>query len=496
MLQRACRLLPGVLGLLLLAARPGEPPAAYLAFVGEAREALARGDTASGLAALDRALRVHPEGADAFMLLGRTYLRLGRYGEASSAFGRAADLLGAAAPEGVAALCARADALARQEKNLEAIDALQRALAAAPRRHTIHHDLGRIRLALGQLQAAAGEFRKEIALHRAPGGSPARAEPGSPLASSYEGLGIAAYRMGDDEAALAALASAPETVEVLYHRGLALSRLGRHEEALEAFRGALARDPDHRGALQNLARSAGALGLQQERRHALARFGDLYREEEQAKAVRVRVRDLRKAAERKALSGDLDGATALLDEAAGLAPDDLDLLMDLARWQYRAGERSRSERTLRRVLEREPLRAQAHYRLGRILAEQGDVEGAIASLERACQLAPMVLSYHVHLAQAYLRMGRAGEGVRELRLARRLEPDDPDGSFNLGVGLAQAGALREAAAELERAVRQGYGRPQVHLVLSRVYEGLGRTERSRKERQIYEQMIAAKEAGP
>lgn len=461
----------------------------------EARSALERGEPAASLEALDRALRADAEGVDAFLLLGRTYIVLARHDNAAAAFRRAAELAEAYSGPAAAidALYGMADALARGERNEEAIEALEKVLRIDPDRPAVHHDMGRIHLALGRLEAAAAEFRREIAL----GDSrtdPARA-PSRALGSSYEGLGVASYRLGNDDTAVAMLAKAPATAESRYHLGLSLSRLGRHEAAAAAFREALARDPDHRGALQGIARNAGVLGRDEERKEALARFQDHYRREEEDKARRVSVRDLRQTAERRALEGDLRGAVTALEEASALAPDDIDLLLDLARGQHDFGDGTAARVTLERVLAQSPLNAEGLYRLGRLAAESGDLAEAISLMERASRLAPTAPSYHVHLAQIYMRTGRPDDAVRELRLTRRLDPDDPDGAFNLGLGLAQSGDLAAAAAELETAVSLGYRRPEVHQVLGRLYEALGDPERSRRALETFER-VNRERSGP
>ncbi|HEY3176326.1 MAG TPA: tetratricopeptide repeat protein [Candidatus Polarisedimenticolia bacterium] len=464
---------------LIASQAPAPAPASYDQTVRRAGEALSRGDPVSALALLDQALRLNPEGPDGFVLLGRIYRKLGRQAEAAAALKRAAALLGESTPAGQDALCEMAAALASQERNVEAIEALRKVLAAAPRRIGVHHDIGEIELALGRLESAASEFREEIALHEGRPSDPA-------LVSAREMLGIAAYRMGDDETALASLLPGPGTVEGRFHLGLTLARQGRDEEAAAALRDVLRREPDHRGALQSLARVAGMLGLKEERSAALQRFQALYLKQEEGNALRISVRDLRARAEALRAAGDTAEAVDALEEATRLSPDDIDLLMDLGRLRQLAGDRARAEDAFRAVLRRDPLRADAQFRLARILTDKGDLAGATAAFEEAARIEPMATAYHVALAQLYLRMARTDDGVRELRLARRINPDDPESYFNLGVGLAQAGALADAASELEEAVRRGYRDPLVHQMLAQVYRRLGDLERSEKERLIYE----------
>jgi tetratricopeptide (TPR) repeat protein len=481
---RTMMLMSGLAGL-LAAQTPLLAADSYQQVVRQAGEALSRNDPVSALALLDQALRLNAEAPDGFVLLGRIYRKLGRHAEAAAALQRASSLLGETTPEGQDALCEMAAALAGEEHNIEAIETLRKVLAAAPKRIGVHRDIGEIELALAHLEAAASEFREEIALHQ---GRPSDLA----LESSYQMLGMAAYRMGDDETALSSLSKAPDTVEARYHMGLALARRGRNEEAAVALREVLKREPDHRGALQNMARVAGALGLEEERRASLEKFQKLYVKEEEAKALRVKVNDLRADADRKRVAGDTAGAIASFQEASRLSPDDLSLMFDLGRLYLLAGDRARAEESFRSVLARDPLRADAHDRLGRILADKGDLPAAIASMEEAARIEPMATSYHVALAQIYLRTGRTQDGVRELRLARRINPDDPEGYFNLGVGLAQAGSLVEAATEMEEAVRRGHKNPVAHQVLAQLYRALGDLDRSAKEQKIYESLAGAK----
>ncbi len=453
---------------------------AYLQSLQRAREALARNDSASGLKNLDQALRIDPEGTEALVLLGRTYTQMGLYDEAAATLRRAVELIG----DGPGALEARyglASALVEGERNDEAVEVLARLLAEDPKYPGAHLHLGRVYLSLGRLESASAEFEREIAV----GGGPGDA---SRLASASLGLGIAFYRLGDDSKALAALGKAPDLLDARYHTGLALARGGLQAEAAEALRDVLRRDPGHRGALQNLARCAAALGLEAERRDSLERLARLYEQEEEEKALRVEVRDRRTRAERLAKSGDHEGGVAALEQALAMAPDDVEVMVDLGWMLYRGGNPARAEEIFRQALELRPLRAEIHLALGRIRNDAGDLEGGLELLVRATELEPTSATLHTYLGQSYLRVKRSEDGVRELSLARRLEPGNPERAFNLGLALAQLGAVHEAARELEAAVAQGYDKPQVHGVLAQVYRLMGDTERSRKAQETFERL--------
>jgi tetratricopeptide (TPR) repeat protein len=469
-----------------LAALAADVPPAYVETVKRAGEALAGKDLASALSLADQALRLNPEGIEAFLTLGRAYLALDRHEEAISALRRAVALTDGAAPAGFEARYQIAQALINADHDEEAIQTLRGLLQLAPGRPGVHLDLGRIYLALGRLESAVDEFRLEISRHDS--GRGAAGEDARIVASAYAGLGEGAYRLGDIEVALSALQHAPDTVDTGYFQGLALARVGRHEQAAQALREVLRLDPDHRGALQNLARVLSTLGLEEERRRCLDRFQKLYEEDEQRRALRVRVMDLRLEAERKEGVGDATGAASAAEEASRLAPDDAELIVELGERLLQAGNRARAEEVLSIALKRDPLNASAHYALGRIKAEGGSFDEALSLLQRAAGLEPMSLLYHTYLGQMLLRLKRFEEGVRELQLAQRLSPDSSEGAFNLGLGLAQAGVFKPAAEQMEAAVALGYKRPQIHMALAQVYRALGDTERAAAEQAIFERL--------
>jgi len=479
---------------------PGGEESSYASLLDQARADLARGEYASSLAALDLAVRKNPDGADGLALLGRAYVAMEKYAEALAPLQLAAEVTergGGPLESRVAILSDFAIALARQERSDEAITVLRKILSLSPGRARIHHDIGRIDLAIGALQKAESEFQEEIELQSA---RPGPADPA--LAMSLEGLGIAAYRLGDDARSLSAferrekLKEAPMTIEGRYHFGLELLRAGRPEEAAVALRDVLKRSSDDRGALQSLARCDAALGLADERRAALARFEELYRQEEERKATRLHVRDLRAEARVASDAGKYGEAVTRLNEAVSIAPEDDEIRLELGRALSRSGQQAAAAEVFRRVLERRPLDAEAHFQLGRLLADGGDVTGALPSLERAARLQPMSLAYHTALAQLYLRLHRDQDGVRELRLARSLDSKNPESAFNLGLGLAQSGALREGAAEIEAAAGMGYAQPVLHQVLSQIYGALGDAARAAQEKAAFEKSQSGGRAKP
>lgn len=96
-----------------------------------------------------------------------------------------------------------------------------------------------------------------------------------------------------------------------------------------------------------------------------------------------------------------------------------------------------------------PMDHRAHNNLALILLEVGD-PGALASAERAYQLAPDVAGVMDTYGWTLFRHGRVDDGLRFLRDARLKSPDNPEHRFHLASALMASGRGGEAREELQR----------------------------------------------
>ena len=76
---------------------------------------------------------------------------------------------------------------------------------------------------------------------------------------------------------------------------------------------------------------------------------------------------------------------------------------------------------MREVLQAKPDYGDAHFELGKALLQDGDVKGAIQSLEMATKLEPEEARVHFQLGRAYQAAGRKAEGDDQLELSKRLK---------------------------------------------------------------------------
>jgi cytochrome c-type biogenesis protein CcmH/NrfG len=73
------------------------------------------------------------------------------------------------------------------------------------------------------------------------------------------------------------------------------------------------------------------------------------------------------------------------------------------------------------VIQSDPGFSNAYFELGKTQLQQGDVKGAIMSLEKAAKLAPEQAHVHYQLGRAYVAAGRQAEGQAQLELSKQLK---------------------------------------------------------------------------
>ncbi len=101
--------------------------------------------------------------------------------------------------------------------------------------------------------------------------------------------------------------------------------------------------------------------------------------------------------------------------------------------------------------------ATGHAVLGRIYTARGEHTSSIAELETALRLNPSLSWAHYGLGMALVFMGRAEEGIREVDLAERLSPHDPNvWLFEMlrAWGFISLGDFERAREQAERSVRR------------------------------------------
>ena len=191
-----------------------------------------------------------------------------------------------------------------------------------------------------------------------------------------------------------------------YDQGMAAHRQGRLDEAITAYRRAIAVAPSFAEALN-------ALGIALQQR------------------------------------GDLSGAITSYRAALAAKPDYASACGNLGAALFTLGDVAAALDWYRRAIELRPDHADAHYNLGKALHEQGDPVQARDSYRRATEFDPGHVSAWNNLGIALRDLGRPDEAVEAYRRALALRPDAAEIRYNQSMALLEGGRFAEGWPEYE-----------------------------------------------
>lgn len=154
--------------------------------------------------------------------------------------------------------------------------------------------------------------------------------------------------------------------------------------------------------------------------------------------------------------GQPEVAALELEVARELAPDNVRVLVNLARARLQLADPQAAREAIARAVELDSLDADAHLVSGRVALDEGDAEAAAASFTRASALAPDQAWAWNNLGYARILQERFGEAVEPLRTATQLRDDVGTFFNNLGVALERTGDLVGAHLAYTRAGEQGH----------------------------------------
>jgi tetratricopeptide (TPR) repeat protein len=134
--------------------------------------------------------------------------------------------------------------------------------------------------------------------------------------------------------------------------------------------------------------------------------------------------------------------------------------------------------------------ADAHNRLGILLAAIGCFDQAVSHYQQALSLARDFAEAHVNLGAALEALRRTDEAMAHYRLALALKPDCAEAHNNLGNALLARQRVEEAISHYHLALAHKRGFAEAHSNLGRALQALGRLDDAIGH---YEQAIALKQ---
>jgi serine/threonine protein kinase/tetratricopeptide (TPR) repeat protein len=233
-------------------------------------------------------------------------------------------------------------------------------------------------------------------------------------------------------------------------------------EALDLYRGAIARDPNYALAYQGLAltyRSAPAYGV----------------------LAPQEAMPLAKESAEKALSLDPGLAAAYVSLASIKATYD---------WDF-AG----AETQYKQAIQLAPTNAEAHYSYGNFLVAMGRSDEALIEFRNALQIDPQSLNIQTNIAWAHYIAGRYDEAIAQIRSVIARDPSFARAYMNLAEILQEQGKFDESISSLMKA-RDLSKDPLLDMALGHVYAAAGRTAEARTVVADLEEKVRQKQVSP
>jgi tetratricopeptide (TPR) repeat protein len=154
-------------------------------------------------------------------------------------------------------------------------------------------------------------------------------------------------------------------------------------------------------------------------------------------------------------SGQAAEAVQELEEARGVAKDDLELAFTLASGYLRLKKPQEAERLFAEIAKARPL-PQTHVLIGRTYRDFREHDRARVELQKALAMDPKVRRAHYYLGTVGLMQegpARLGEAIQEFEAELRLNPEDTLTSLRLGIALMESRRPEDALPHLELASR-------------------------------------------
>jgi len=221
--------------------------------------------------------------------------------------------------------------------------------------------------------------------------------------------------------------------DIWYLIGLAHGNLGQMREAERVSRNALMMQPDHFGALCNLANAQMALGNREE---ALINY-------------------------RKSLA---------------VKPNEPTVLDNYGRALGMLGRREEAVEQFRKILRHNPDYAPAHAGLGQALVHAGDAEQGFDEFQAALRLDPNQPEAHLELGRLYTSLGNMPVAEQHMREAIRIKPGLIDAHIGLANTLRHRGSFSQALDTLDKAMKLAPRHPHLLATRANVLQYMGKSQ--------------------
>jgi len=281
--------------------------------------------------------------------------------------------------------------------------------------------------------------------------------------------------------------------ELSFEMGNAYARNGQHDQAIQAYRQALAGGFTDQALYHNLGlvyimagRPMDAIPILREGLNHYAKDGDLHFQLGRALALAGRsedgAREVEQAVRLEAgnpdyrlllamIYHDLNRFTQAITELEQVVRQKKDLAYAhflLGKSYLFTDQFDRAERSFGEAVRLDASEADHHYFLGVTRLKKKRADQAIQPLTQAIKLKPNHYLAHYFLGDVYLDQDRYQEAVRWFQLAIKLNPNDPDPHIRLGICYALLKQRTDAIAAVRQALAIDPNNQQARDLLSKL----------------------------
>ncbi len=147
---------------------------------------------------------------------------------------------------------------------------------------------------------------------------------------------------------------------------------------------------------------------------------------------------------------DATNAIAVYTRALQIAPEDLNLHLNLANAYLLAESNTAAIDSCQLALKLDHNSAAAYYLMGLAYMHLDQPEPAVQAFEQSQKIDPAVTALNFQLAMAQARLGHNDEAIQNLESVVQFDPDHPSAHYQLSRLLQQTGQTDEAARELQK----------------------------------------------
>ena len=285
---------------------------------------------------------------------------------------------------------------------------------------------------------------------------------------AYGNLGNALCEKGHHDEAIAAyrqaIALKPKSHATHNNLGNALRAKGRLDEAIAAYRQASRLKPDYPEAHNNLGIALSDQGCLDE---AIASY-------RQAIVLRHQYPEAHSNLGNALRNqGRFDEAVTAYRQAIALQPNYAQAYYNLGNTLRDQGQLDEAMAAYRQAITLHPSYAEAHNNLGNVLRDQGQLDEALAAYRQAITLLPSYAEAHNNLGNVLRDQGQLDEAMAAYRQAIALKPNYPAPYGNLGNVLKDQGQFDAAIAAFRQAIELKPDSPGAHSNLGNALRAKG-----------------------